>query len=581
VRSGVRFLGLWVVGISFLIACRAPLPLFPSASPEFLSFSSDLRQAYGSGDAHRVQGILDGWVRSHNPTPEEGELYASLITLFTFPLYLPSVLIARTFVERFPDHEQVWRGWAQLLLEALDQRKLSVAMEIWQTRLKGEQGIPYETLSALALRVARFLIAQGEITRGIELALEVPPKSPSPLFWQYLIRLAEGCCDPVTFPQNPLTPFFQLRTYLRRGTPPDLTLLKTQLLAEAKKLGLEPIWTASLFLLTSEIPPQPRWAYLLPRDPALFPLALRELSLLLCASPEGAEWRIIEGKRGVSSWLGSLLELESNARVVGFVSPDLILPFALLLALRGSHLILLNPLLTTSPLGNLTVLGISAREQGEELARALLRFPPRALALMLPDTPYGEEFLEAFSSIWLSEGRWFTAVIFYPPTEVDFTPYLDELTGRSVTAPREVWKDSPPPAQIDFDALVVVGPVPALKRIPSQLLYHDLVGVPVVGDISWQHPQILEAGSALEGIIFLGYLPREEERCIPPPFPPLPLDLVTLQGLQVLMAREPGVSWGSSRNYSLYRFVRKGVEPLKVGEPLPLFHPEMMTAPPQ
>lgn len=589
----------------FALGCRPRLPFFPTPSPEFLNFSSELKEAHKSGDPRRVQAVLDPWVKAHPPSSEEGDLYASLLTVFTFPPYPPSLEVSRVFVDRFPHHGEAWRGRAYLLLEALDQAKLPLAYELWQKSLSNDPAIPYETRSSLGLRVAWSLIAQGEVTEGVILALQIPPASPSPFFWQYLIRLAEGCCDPLTFPENPLTPFFQLRAYLKKGIPADLLSLKDQILREVERLGLEPSWMVDLSLYPQELPLKPHWVYLLSRDPALYPLTFRELTLLLCGSPEGREWTVVEGKRGVASLRDALFELHGNARVLGFIPEDQLLPLSTLLSLRSSYLFPLNPLSQLPPgLENVLVLGISAGEQGEELARELLKFSPRALALLLPDSPYGEEFLESFSRLWLREGGWFTAVIFYPPTEVDFTPYMDELSGRSVTTPRESWKDQPPPVQIDFEALVVVGPAPALTRIPSQLLYHDLVSIPVVGDISWQHPQILEAGSALAGVTFLGYLPPKEGKdssplglCLPPLSPPLPLDLVSWDGLQLFEferqggnlydARFPGVSGEIlvgrnrtlSRRYSFWTFTRKGIEPLKKEGSLPLFHPELATTP--
>jgi len=140
------------------------------------------------------------------------------------------------------------------------------------------------------------------------------------------------------------------------------------------------------------------------------------------------------------------------------------------------------------------------------LARGIERF-----AILYPDTEYGSRFRELFRQEVHSHLLGITAEASYDADTVDFSDAVRRLIGVERWA-RHSWmvkgwrgKGSPPPLQVDFQAVFVPDDYGRLVLIAPQLAYHDMEQVVLLGTNLWNTPVLVQkAGRYLQKAVFVG-----------------------------------------------------------------------------
>ncbi|MBW2078162.1 MAG: penicillin-binding protein activator [Deltaproteobacteria bacterium] len=142
-------------------------------------------------------------------------------------------------------------------------------------------------------------------------------------------------------------------------------------------------------------------------------------------------------------------------------------------------------------------------------------------AILYPANPYGTYFMNLFWDEVEAKGGVINAAESYDTQSTDFTveikktvglfyprpsPELEEETGQSeLMNPNGKGEDSEeePEPIIDFDAIFIPDNHQGAALIASQLAYHDVVDVRLLGTNLWNSPELVEiAGRYVHGAIF-------------------------------------------------------------------------------
>jgi hypothetical protein len=572
----------------FLPSCvrKVPLPpLPPEYKKEFQEYAYRLSVAMDRGELKGVKEVVERWISTHPPSVEEGDLYGSLLTSSSLPPPPHILYLGVLFRERFPDHpHRKWGNWIyawSLFLEKKDSLLLSF--------LEQEEDLPSSGVQDLKLRLALRWIEEGKKREGILLAIKVGDLK-KPYFIDFLTREILSLPDSSFLLGTPLEKIHQFREAVRRGEYREVSSLSTNLL---HSFPYSPSFSQFLERF-QEIPPSstPGIAFLYQPDPRVAPLMDRLIELFVtCPRKEGETLTFQYARFSPFFYRYPFYTSSGGLLLFGFYPPSFLPSLSSTAFFSGGYLLSLNPVLPDeySSLGSLGSIGLLSSQQGSSMVEVLKERGIQSVALFLSRDEYGFSFLKTFYPLWISSSGWFTDILFFSPDQVDFTEEMDELTGRSVTAPREVWKKNPPPPSISFDGIVLVGPPKTVARIPSQLLYHDVVSVPVFADISLQHPQVFRwGGTPLEGVGFLSYIPSSPIGCLlSPEVPfPIPVDLVLYESLAFLSSSfttlppwewkiegvRSSLSFNPNRTlnrpFSLSLWTRKGVLPYPEGKVL-------------
>ena len=151
----------------------------------------------------------------------------------------------------------------------------------------------------------------------------------------------------------------------------------------------------------------------------------------------------------------------------------------------------------------------------------------RRFAILYPANPYGTYFMNLFwDKVEYKEGV-INAVESYDTQSTDFTPEIKKMIGLYYPKPRadmeeegreseamnpdvegEKPEEEPEPI-IDFDAVFIPDSYQGAALIASQLAYHDVVDVRLLGTNLWNSPELVEiAGRYVHGAIFpSGFFP--------------------------------------------------------------------------
>jgi ABC-type branched-subunit amino acid transport system substrate-binding protein len=136
-------------------------------------------------------------------------------------------------------------------------------------------------------------------------------------------------------------------------------------------------------------------------------------------------------------------------------------------------------------------------------------------AILHPANPYGRYFMNKFWDMAESRGGTITAVEAYNPEETDFAVPIKKVVGlfqpdrpKSRGSEPEEAEGKPEPI-IDFDAIFIPDGYERVALIASQLAFHDVVGVTLLGTDLWNSPKLLEfGGKYVHGAIFpSGFFP--------------------------------------------------------------------------
>ncbi|MCB0272258.1 MAG: penicillin-binding protein activator [Bdellovibrionales bacterium] len=195
------------------------------------------------------------------------------------------------------------------------------------------------------------------------------------------------------------------------------------------------------------------------------------------------------------------------------------------------------PLITMSPKEDITMLAdtvfrnsITKKEQAIALAQLTNQvLDIHRVAVLYPETSYGQEFLEIFWKEFEKYGGTVQGAEGYANDQTHFAQPIQKLVGLYPLSLRkdelcskrysEIWYDKKKkgldlpncfpqeelPPIIDFEAILIPdGPTKARQILPA-LKYHDVRGVQALGTNLWNTPDLLRGttGGEMEGALFL------------------------------------------------------------------------------
>jgi len=139
----------------------------------------------------------------------------------------------------------------------------------------------------------------------------------------------------------------------------------------------------------------------------------------------------------------------------------------------------------------------------------------RRFAILYPANPYGTYFMNVFWDTVEEGGGVINAVESYDTQGTDFTKEIKKMIGLFYPRPNPETeeeggesKEQPKPI-IDFDAVFIPDSYQSAALISSQLAYHDVAGVTLLGTDLWNSKELVEiAGRYVNGAIFpSGFFP--------------------------------------------------------------------------
>ena len=140
----------------------------------------------------------------------------------------------------------------------------------------------------------------------------------------------------------------------------------------------------------------------------------------------------------------------------------------------------------------------------------------KRFAILYPANAYGRYFMNKLWDKVESEGGMIAAVESYNPGDTDFAVEIKKMVGLFYPRPgsdvveegEEDSEDKPEPI-IDFDAVFIPDSHERVALIASQLAFHDVVGVRLLGTNLWNSPQLIEIGGEyVHGALFpSGFFP--------------------------------------------------------------------------
>jgi len=145
----------------------------------------------------------------------------------------------------------------------------------------------------------------------------------------------------------------------------------------------------------------------------------------------------------------------------------------------------------------------------------------KRFAILYPDNGYGTYFMNKFWDKVEFLGGEVTAVEAYDPKETDFAIPIKKIVGLYYPRPkpeteenREEAPEGEPEPIIDFDAIFVPDSYERGGLVVSQLPFHDVVNVTILGTNLWNSPKLIEvAGRYVHGAIFpSGFFPGSRFR---------------------------------------------------------------------
>jgi ABC-type branched-subunit amino acid transport system substrate-binding protein len=140
----------------------------------------------------------------------------------------------------------------------------------------------------------------------------------------------------------------------------------------------------------------------------------------------------------------------------------------------------------------------------------------KRFAILYPANAYGRYFMNKLWDKVESEGGMITAVESYNPEDTDFAREIKKMVGLFYPRPasdvvEEEMEDSEeePEPIIDFDAVFIPDSHERVALIASQLAFHDVIGVRLLGTNLWNSPELIEiAGEYVHGALFpSGFFP--------------------------------------------------------------------------
>jgi ABC-type branched-subunit amino acid transport system substrate-binding protein len=213
--------------------------------------------------------------------------------------------------------------------------------------------------------------------------------------------------------------------------------------------------------------------------------------------------------------VGALQELAQDERAIGIIGP-LISKVAVRVAEIAAELGVVN--ITLSQREGITGKGemifqncLTPEDELRTLtAKVIGEIGLTRFAILYPANAYGTYFMNRFWDMAESRGATITAAEAYNPEDTDFEIPIRKMVGlfypRPPSKSEELEQKEPDEKLepiIDFDAVFIPDSYERVALIASQLAYHDVVGITLLGTNLWNSPELLEIGGKyVRGAIF-------------------------------------------------------------------------------
>jgi len=150
---------------------------------------------------------------------------------------------------------------------------------------------------------------------------------------------------------------------------------------------------------------------------------------------------------------------------------------------------------------------------------AVNRMGLKRFGILYPDNAYGRYCMETFWGRLEQMGGVVTAVESYGVDQTDFADEIKKMVGLYYPRPESlvekpddmqtpkdeegiIHPEKPEPI-IDFDAIFIPDTFQRVAMIAPQLVFHDVLGVQLLGTSAWQSPKLLEmAKDYIQGAVF-------------------------------------------------------------------------------
>ncbi len=176
------------------------------------------------------------------------------------------------------------------------------------------------------------------------------------------------------------------------------------------------------------------------------------------------------------------------------------------------------PMVVLSQKSNITDVGDYIFQNSltpEDQARDIVNYAMGTLAIknfavLYPESPYGEDMMQAFVKHVLEHGGIINGLEGYFPTETDFQVQIKKLAGTYYLDLRKQdikqlppdQKNNPPPV-IDFSAVFIPDYYEKVAMIAPQLLYYDINNVQLLGGNGWSGEGLIQMGGRyVDGAIY-------------------------------------------------------------------------------
>lgn len=128
-------------------------------------------------------------------------------------------------------------------------------------------------------------------------------------------------------------------------------------------------------------------------------------------------------------------------------------------------------------------------------------------SVLYPQDDYGEEMVSLFRGKVKNTGGRVNQAIPYSKTQTDFSEQIRKLTGKRVGASEKVYaaaEEAQNRSSVEFEALFIPDSHPRVKMVASQLAYHGVRGVKLLGTSLWHSPDLVKKDAeSLEGAVFV------------------------------------------------------------------------------
>jgi len=117
----------------------------------------------------------------------------------------------------------------------------------------------------------------------------------------------------------------------------------------------------------------------------------------------------------------------------------------------------------------------------------------RDFAILYPDDPYGQSYMDSFWNIVLEKGGIVRAVNTYSNQQTDFAEPIKKMIGKHFDRPGvSKWKQKKLKPIVDFDALFIPDKPDKIGMIAPQLQFHDVNKIQLLGTNLWHSDRLLE-----------------------------------------------------------------------------------------